>query len=121
MYRFLESRMSRELGQKHRPPLSRSSGYTVWLRGWEAQIGRTRLYLLDSNDPANLPVHRGITSELCGGGAEVRLQQELILGIGGLRLLRALGIKPEVCHLNAREPSTGESTESNQIRFCRPS
>ncbi len=75
-------------------------GYQVWLRAWQAQVGRTRLYLLDSNDPVNLPAHRGITSELYGGGAELRLQQELILGIGGWRLLRALGISPEVCHLN---------------------
>jgi starch phosphorylase len=55
---------------------------------------------LDSNDPANFPAHRGITSELYGGGSELRLQQELILGIGGWRLLRAVGVKPEVCHLN---------------------
>ena len=75
-------------------------GYSIWLRAWEVQVGRTRLYLLDSNDPANFPVHRGITSELYGGGPELRLQQELILGIGGWRLLRAIGIKPEVCHLN---------------------
>ena len=75
-------------------------GYTVWLRGWQVQVGRTFLYLLDSNDPANVPAHRGITSELYGGGSELRLQQELILGIGGWRVLRALGIKPEVCHLN---------------------
>ena len=46
------------------------------------------------------PAHRGITSELYGGGPELRLQQELMLGIGGWRLLRALGIEPEVCHLN---------------------
>jgi len=59
-----------------------------------------KLYLLDSNDAANLPVHRAITSELYGGGPELRLKQELLLGIGGWRLLRALGIKPEVCHLN---------------------
>jgi starch phosphorylase len=59
-----------------------------------------RLYLLDSNDLANLPVHRGITSELYGGGPELRLKQEIMLGIGGWRLLCALGIKPEVCHLN---------------------
>ncbi|MGB7435372.1 MAG: alpha-glucan family phosphorylase, partial [Candidatus Acidiferrum sp.] len=59
-----------------------------------------KLYLLDSNDAANIPVHRGITSELYGGGAELRLKQELLLGIGGWRLLRALGIQPEVCHLN---------------------
>ena len=59
-----------------------------------------KLYLLDSNDAANFPAHRGITSELYGGGPELRLKQELLLGIGGWRLLRALGIQPEVCHLN---------------------
>jgi starch phosphorylase len=75
-------------------------GYSVWLRAWQAQVGRAKLYLLDSNDAANYPVHRGITSELYGGGPELRLQQELLLGIGGWRLLRALGIQPEVCHLN---------------------
>jgi starch phosphorylase len=75
-------------------------GYPVWLRAWQVQVGRVQLYLLDSNDLANLPAHRGITSELYGGGPEVRLNQELVLGIGGWRLLSALGIKPEVCHLN---------------------
>jgi starch phosphorylase len=75
-------------------------GYSVWLRAWEVQAGRVKLYLLDSNDAANFPVHRGITSELYGGGPELRLKQELLLGIGGWRLLGALGIKPDVCHLN---------------------
>jgi starch phosphorylase len=75
-------------------------GYSVWLRAWQVQVGRVKLYLLDSNDAANQPVHRGITSELYGGGPELRLKQELLLGIGGWRLLSALGIKPEVCHLN---------------------
>jgi starch phosphorylase len=75
-------------------------GYSVWLRAWQVQVGRIRLYLLDSNDAANFPAHRGITSELYGGGPELRLKQELLLGIGGWRLLRALGIRPEVCHLN---------------------
>ncbi len=75
-------------------------GYSVWLRAWQVQVGRVKLYLLDSNDPANFPAHRGITSELYGGGPELRLNQELVLGIGGWRLLNALGIKPEVCHLN---------------------
>src|ERR1035437_6536379 len=51
-------------------------------------------------DAANFPAHRGITSELYGGGPELRLKQELLLGIGGWRLLRALGVQPEVCHLN---------------------
>jgi len=75
-------------------------GYSVWLRAWQVQVGRVKLYLLDSNDAANFPAHRGITSELYGGGPELRLKQELLLGIGGWRLLVALGIRPEVCHLN---------------------
>jgi starch phosphorylase len=75
-------------------------GYSLWLRAWQVQVGRVKLYLLDSNDAANFPAHRGITSELYGGGPELRLKQELALGIGGWRLLRALGIQPEVCHLN---------------------
>jgi len=75
-------------------------GYSVWLRAWEVRVGRAKLYLLDSNDAANFPAHRGITSELYGGGPELRLKQELTLGIGGWRLLEALGIQPEVCHLN---------------------
>jgi glycogen phosphorylase len=75
-------------------------GYSVWLRAWQVRVGKVKLYLLDSNDAANYPAHRGITSELYGGGPELRLKQELLLGIGGWRLLRALGIEPEVCHLN---------------------
>src|SRR5579863_490628 len=75
-------------------------GYSVWLRGWQVQVGRVKLYLLDSNDAANIPAHRAITSELYGGGPELRINQEQVLGIGGWRLLRALGIRPEVCHLN---------------------
>jgi starch phosphorylase len=62
-------------------------GYPVWLRAWQVQVGRVKLYLLDSNDAANYPAHRGITSELYGGGPELRLKQELVLGIGGWRLL----------------------------------
>ncbi len=75
-------------------------GYSVWLRAWQVQVGRVRLYLLDTNDAVNFPAHRGITSELYGGGPELRLKQEILLGIGGWRLLRALSLKPEVCHLN---------------------
>ncbi len=75
-------------------------GYSVWVRAWQVQVGRVKLYLLDSNDAANYPVHRGITSELYGGGPELRLKQEILLGIGGWRLLRALGLQPEICHLN---------------------
>ena len=68
-------------------------GYSVWLRAWQAKVGRVKLYLLDSNDAANYPIHRGITSELYGGGPELRLKQEMLLGIGGWRLLRALGLQ----------------------------
>ena len=75
-------------------------GHVLWIRTWEAQVGRRKLYLLDSNDPANLSAHRTITSELYGGGPELRLRQEIVLGIGGCRLLRALGIQPKVYHLN---------------------
>lgn len=75
-------------------------GWSVWLRTWEVRVGRARLFLLDTNDIANLPAHRGITSQLYGGDRELRLKQELVLGIGGWRLLDALGIRPEICHLN---------------------
>jgi len=75
-------------------------GFMLWVRVWQAQVGRAKLYLLDTNDPANPPTYRGIATELYGGGPELRLKQELVLGIGGWRLLRALGLQPEVCHLN---------------------
>jgi len=76
------------------------AGPAVWLRAWMATVGRVPLYLLDSNDPANTPADRGITAQLYGGGDETRLLQEMALGIGGWRLLRAVGIAPQVCHLN---------------------
>jgi starch phosphorylase len=75
-------------------------GYSVWLRAWQVQVGRARLYLLDSNDPANLPLHRTITNELYGGGPEHRIKQEMLLGMGGWNLLRKLGLDPEIAHLN---------------------
>ncbi|KFF50684.1 alpha-glucan phosphorylase [Gammaproteobacteria bacterium MFB021] len=75
-------------------------GYAIWLQVWEARVGNTKLYLLDSNDIANYPAYRGITSELYGGDEEMRLRQEMLLGIGGWQLLERLGITPQVCHLN---------------------
>jgi starch phosphorylase len=72
----------------------------IWLRCWEVSVGRNKLYLLDSNDFSNTAAQRCITSELYGGNAEMRLKQEIVLGIGGWRLLRALALQPEVCHLN---------------------
>ncbi len=78
----------------------RMPGYSVWLRAWQVKVGRLHLFLLDSNDLANHPSRRGITSELYGGGPTLRLEQEIVLGIGGWRLLDALDLRPDVCHLN---------------------
>jgi starch phosphorylase len=75
-------------------------GSKIWLRCWEVLAGRAKLHFLDTNDFANTAAHRGITSELYGGDAEMRLKQEIVLGIGGWRLLRALGLTLELCHLN---------------------
>lgn len=75
-------------------------GRPVRLRAWRAQVGRCELLLLDSNDPRNEPGDRGITSELYTADPEKRLQQEMVLGIGGWRLLRQLDRKPLICHLN---------------------
>lgn len=86
-------------GQWLRLPLE-IPGMTIWLRSWQVKVGRTKLFLLDSNDPANPPAYRGICSELYGGDSEMRLRQEGVLGIGGWRLLERLGIQPEICHLN---------------------
>lgn len=75
-------------------------GRTLHLRIWQVRVGRVTLYLLDSNDPRNSPVDRGITSTLYGGGSEQRLMQEIVLGIGGWIALEVLGIPVNVCHLN---------------------
>jgi starch phosphorylase len=75
-------------------------GRTLRLRVWEVQVGRVQLYLLDSNDPLNSAPDRGITSKLYDGRSEIRLLQEMVLGIGGWRVLRALNIPVDVCHLN---------------------
>ncbi len=75
-------------------------GRTVWARVWRVQVGRVPLYLLDSALPENDQAGQRITSELYGGGSEDRLAQEALLGIGGMRALRALGVNPQVCHLN---------------------
>ncbi len=86
-------------GEWLRIPMN-TPGFKLWLRCWKVEVGRTNLYLLDSNDLANPPAFRGVTSELYGGDSELRLKQEMILGLGGWRLLRALGLRPEICHLN---------------------
>lgn len=73
---------------------------TLVLRAWKIAVGRVPLYLLDADVPENSPRDRSITWRLYGSDREERLQQELAIGIGGVRLLRALGIRPGVWHLN---------------------
>ena len=67
---------------------------------WSASIGRVKLYLLDTNIAANTSNDRMITSTLYGGDREMRIRQEIMLGIGGLKALTAMGIRPSVCHMN---------------------
>ncbi len=72
----------------------------VFCKVWKAQVGRIPLYLLDTNLPENSPADRDITSRLYGGGTDVRIRQEIVLGIGGVRALEALGIEPNIFHMN---------------------
>jgi starch phosphorylase len=75
-------------------------GRPVFARIWQVQVGRIPLYLLDTNVPRNSSDDRRITGALYGGDRELRIQQEILLGIGGLRALKTLGIRPTVCHMN---------------------
>lgn len=72
----------------------------VFCNVWKAGVGRVPLYMLDTNLPENSPADRDITSRLYGGGTEMRVRQEIVLGIGGVRALEELGIKPSVYHMN---------------------
>jgi starch phosphorylase len=73
---------------------------TVLAAVWEVRAGRVRLYLLDTDLPENAPWDRELSARLYGGNQETRIQQEIVLGLGGVRALRALGITPAVWHLN---------------------
>jgi starch phosphorylase len=76
------------------------AGERLLVQVWKAQVGRIPLYLLDTNLPENPPPLQDITDNLYGGDQQTRIRQEIVLGIGGLRALRALGLRPEVCHMN---------------------
>jgi glycogen phosphorylase len=76
------------------------AGETCWVQVWRADVGRTPLYLLDTDVEENAPSLRGVTDRLYGGDVEHRLRQEMILGVGGVRTLRALGIDAQVFHTN---------------------
>ncbi len=75
-------------------------GRVVKARIWRMQVGRNPLFLLDTNLPENRPEDRELTSKLYGGDTDMRIRQEILLGIGGLRALKLLGKEPSVCHLN---------------------
>ncbi|MCX6560516.1 MAG: alpha-glucan family phosphorylase [Candidatus Aminicenantes bacterium] len=72
----------------------------VRFRAWRANIGRVCVYLLDTDLPENEPSHRDLTRRVYGGDHTTRIMQELLLGVGGVRLLRALGLDPSVFHMN---------------------
>ncbi|MBN1787150.1 MAG: alpha-glucan family phosphorylase [Sedimentisphaerales bacterium] len=67
---------------------------------WQVTVGRVKLFLLDTNVAANSPQDRLITSGLYSGGSEMRIQQEILIGIGGYKALLAMGLEPSVCHMN---------------------
>ncbi len=75
-------------------------GRELVLRAWKAMVGRVSLYLLDANCAQNRAEDRDLTRNLYGGDVETRIQQEIVLGRGGVRLLRAMGIRPAVYHMN---------------------
>ena len=75
-------------------------GRVVYLRAWQLQAGCATLFLLDSNDTLNSAEDREITGRLYGGDTDLRIKQEIVLGIGGWRLLEALNLRPNVCHFN---------------------
>lgn len=98
-------------------------GRTVQAQIWKVQVGRVPLYLLDTNTPQNNVEDRQITAQLYGGDQDMRIRQELLLGIGGLRAIRALGIEPNVCHMNEGHSAflaielLGTLMEKNSVDF----
>ncbi len=74
--------------------------HPVYAQVWQAQVGRIPLFLLDTNIEANRPEDRDITDQLYGGDTETRIRQEIVLGIGGYRVLEQLGLHPSVYHMN---------------------
>jgi glycogen phosphorylase len=73
---------------------------TVWFRVWRVNVGRCPVYLLDTNVPENVQLYRDLTLRVYGGDTSTRIMQEILMGMGGVRLLRVLGIEPSVYHMN---------------------
>jgi len=72
----------------------------VYFHAWRVNVGRCPVYLLDTNRPENEQLYRDLTLRVYGGDSTTRIMQEILLGIGGVRLLRALGVQPSVFHMN---------------------
>ena len=94
--------METAIGTNDRPVMVQVDTHhgPIYAKVWRAKVGRCDLFLLDSDVEGNTPEDREMTSRLYGGDGRVRVHQELLLGVGGLRALRALGIQPGVLHLN---------------------
>ena len=75
-------------------------GRELHIAVWKLRVGRNDLYLLDTNLPENQDADRAITGHLYGGDMDMRIRQEIVLGIGGVRALQAVGIRPDICHMN---------------------
>lgn len=76
-------------------------GRALWAQIWRVQVGRIRLYLLDTNIPDNSREEdRSLTDRLYGGDRRTRIRQEILMGIGGIRALDVLGLRPDICHMN---------------------
>jgi starch phosphorylase len=75
-------------------------GTPITVQVWELRIGRLKVYLMDANVPQNAPWDRDLTARLYGGDQETRIRQEMVLGLGGVRILRTLGVDPSAWHMN---------------------
>jgi starch phosphorylase len=91
-------------------------GETVQILIWRINVGRVILYMLDTNVGANSPEFRGTTGQLYGGDREMRLRQEIVFGIGGIRALKALGIEPTVIHMNEGHSAFSALERINMVR-----
>ncbi len=88
---------------------------TITVQVWKAQVGRIPLYLLDTDVEANAPADRQLTYRLYSPDPETRIAQEIVLGIGGVRVLRALNINPQVWHMNEGHPAFGTLERAREL------
>jgi glycogen phosphorylase len=88
----------------------------VQVQIWRVNVGRVPLYLLDTNMNTNPPEFRGTTAQLYGGDREMRIRQEIVLGIGGVRALKALGVEPTVSHMNEGHSAFSALERINMLR-----